>query len=235
MSIALFSLPNPVDSDSVATRGRAQGQAVIEYLGKRPSVKDSQSSLVGSVTTVSRFEETRKNLIEKLTKAVDDVFSVPGTKAGQPATKDQREELDKDKLFASMKQTAIISSSFHVAALGSALMIALPSVEMDPTIGWLGAASLVAGGGTTLAMGKSRIRKAYHGQWSRRAKHLEKALEAIATKEAEAVHRRIEEGVAPYTRFVATEKDRIEALKEECERVASAARNLRNRIQHLIT
>ena len=134
-----------------------------------------------------------------------------------------------------MKQTAMISSSFHIAALGAALMIALPSVQLDPTTGWLGTASLLAGGGTTLAMGKSRIRKAYHGQWSRRARHLDKAIEAIATKEMEAVQRRIEEGVSPYTRFVATEKDRIEALQEECERVASAARNLRNRIQHLIT
>ena len=128
----------------MATRGRAQGQAVIEYLGKRPSVKDNQSSLVGSVTAVSRFEETRKNLIEKLTHAVDDVFSVPG-KSGQPTTKAQREELDKDRLFASMKQTAMISSSFHATALGSAVMLALPSVEIDPTTGWLGVASMLAG------------------------------------------------------------------------------------------
>jgi len=219
-------------ADSVATRGRAQGQAVIEYLGKRPSVKDNQSSLVGSVTAVSRFEETRKNLIEKLTHAVDDVFSVPG-KSGQPTTKAQREELDKDRLFASMKQTAMISSSFHATALGSAVMLALPSVEIDPTTGWLGVASLLAGGGTTLALGKSRIKEAYKEQWSRRARNLQTALETIATKEAEVVHRRIEDGVAPYTRFVAIEKDRIEALKEECERVASAARNLRNRVQKL--
>ena len=206
---------------------------MIEYLGKRPSVKDNQSSLVGSVTTVSRFEETRKNLIEKLSKAVDEVFSVPGSKAGQPSTKEQREELDKDRLFASMKQISLISSSFHAAALGSTLLLTLSSIDIDPTTGWLGMASLFAGGGTTLALGKSRIRNAYHGQWSRRARHLRKALDSIAMKETETVHRRIEEGVAPYTRFVATEKDRIEALKEECERVASAATNLRNRIQYL--
>ncbi len=206
---------------------------MIEYLGKRPSIKDNQSSLVGSVTAVSRFEETRKNLIERLTKAVDDVFSVPGTNAGKPATKEQREELDKDRLFASMKQTALISSSFHAAAFGSIIMLAVPSVDIYPTIGWMGVASLFAGGGTTLALGKSRIREAYHGQWSRRARNLHQALENIATKEVEVVQRRIEDGVAPYTRFVATEKDRIESMKEECERVASAARNLRNRVQKL--
>jgi hypothetical protein len=218
-------------SDSVAARGRAQGQAVIEYLGKRPSIKDNQSGLVGSVTTVSRFEETRKSLIEKLTKAVDEILSVPGSKASrkQPLA----EDIDKERLFVSLKQTAMVSGSFQVAALGSGLLMVLPWTTIDPTMGWMGVTALLAGGGTTLAMGKSRTKHAFEEQWSRRAGHLQKALEAIATAEAESVRRRIEDGVAPYTRFVATEKDRIESLKEECERVASAARNLRNRIQKL--
>jgi hypothetical protein len=220
--------PNFFRSESVATRGRTQGQAVIEYLGKRPSVKDNQSSLVGSITSVSRFEETRKNLVEKLTKAVDDVLSVPGSGG---TSKERREDLDKDRLFASLNKTALLSSSFHASALGSLLLLALPSVNIDPTTGWMGTAFLLAGGGTTLALGKSQTQRAYQRQWTSRARHLHKALEAIATKEAEAVHRRIDDGIAPYTRFVATEKDRIEALQEECERVASAARNLRNRIQ----
>ena len=37
-------------AEMVATRGRAQGQTVIEFLGQRPMPSRSASSLVGSVT-----------------------------------------------------------------------------------------------------------------------------------------------------------------------------------------
>jgi hypothetical protein len=56
----------------VATRGRAQGQAVIEYLGKRPAIKNQ--SLVGSVTAASRFEDTRKLLGDRLSTVVRDIL-----------------------------------------------------------------------------------------------------------------------------------------------------------------
>ena len=43
-------------SDNIATSSIAQGQAVIEYLGKRPAVVGQ--NLIGSVTAASRFEDS---------------------------------------------------------------------------------------------------------------------------------------------------------------------------------
>ena len=217
-------------SDLTTSRGKAQGQAVIEFLGKRPSIKDNQSSLVGSVTAFSRVEVTRKNLVEKLTKAINDILSVP--ESGGTSSK-QWERIEKDRLFASLKQTALISCSLNAAAIGPGIMLALPSIDIDPSMGWIGIVSLLATGSTTLVIGKFRAQKEFETQWRRRADHLRKILHSIAAQEVDAVHRRIEDGVSPYTRFVTTEKDRIELFQEECEGLASAARNLRNRIQKM--
>ena len=213
----------------MATRGRAQGQAVIEYLGKRPAVKNNQS-LVGSVTTVSRFEETRKNLVERLSNAVDDILKV-GADNNKTMEEQQWEHLDEDRLFSSLKRTALLSSYLQAGALGSGILLALQII--DPITGWIGVSSLLVGGGASYTMGKARIRQRYNEQWSRRAQHLNQALDAITTKEVDRVNRRILDGVAPYTRFVETEQERIGDLRERCERVASASRNLRNRINKL--
>eukprot|EP00536_Pseudo-nitzschia_multiseries_P000865 jgi/Psemu1/179702/e_gw1.11.257.1 len=206
-------------ADSVATRGRAQGQAVIEYLGKRPAIKNNQS-LVGSVTTVSRFEETRKNLVEKLSNSVDEILKGGGA-----------EDIDKTRLFVSLKQVALVSSASQVGALSSGLLLALEAI--DPVTGWIAASSLCFGGGASYVLGKAKIQQRYNEQWSRRARHLDKALDAITAKEVDRVNRKILDGVAPYTRFVETERERIADLQERCERVTSASRNLRNRIQKL--
>ena len=80
---------NSLYSDSVATRGRAQGQAVIEYLGNRPAMKNK--SLVGSVTAASRFEDTRKALRERLSSVVLDALQ-----------KGSDESIEKEKLFKKM-------------------------------------------------------------------------------------------------------------------------------------
>ena len=216
-----------VCSDSVASHGRDQAKAVIEYLGKRPSVKDHQSSLVGTVTAVSGFDETRKNLVQRLSGAVDEVLAIPGSGAGAQ----RREELDKERLFASLRQTAIVSSSMQAGAAGTGLLLALNAI--DPSAGWAGVSVLCLGGLASSALGRARAKRTYSEQWSRKAGHLRRAFAAISKGETETVHKRILDGVAPYTRFVETERDRIGDLRERCEAVSAASRNLRNRIQKL--
>jgi hypothetical protein len=174
---------------------------------------------VGSVTAASRFEDTRKNLITKLSSVIDQIL------------KPDSDHIDKDRLFQSLKQTAIVSSMLQLGALGSGLLMSMQVI--DPVTGWIGASSLAVGGGATYMIGLSRTSQQYRQQWSQRAQRLEQALEAISDKELDRVNRRILDGVAPYTRFVENEQHRIDHLQEQCERIGSAARNLRNRISKL--
>ena len=203
--------------DSVATRGRAQGQAIIEYLGKRPAMKNQ--SLVGSVTAASRFEDTRKNLGERLSSAVNITL------------RSNEEEQEKHELYQSLWTTAAASTGFHSSALGTSMGVILGMV--DPFPGMILASSLVMSGVTCYVLGTSRIAQNHEAKWLDRAKNLEGSFIAICDKEVERVNRRIFDGVSPYTRFVDGEKDRIANLQEECEGLRSVARNLRNRIDKL--
>jgi hypothetical protein len=176
-------------------------------------------SLVGSVTAASRFEDTRKNLFDRLSTVVESIL------------KANHDHLDKGQLFRDLKQLAILSSSLQIGALGSGLSVYFNL--LDPMMGWTTMFLLAGGGGATHIMGTSHISQKYQQQWQQRADRLEHALASISDKELSRVNRRILDGVAPYTRFVESEQQRIEYLQEQCERIGSAARTLRNRISKL--
>lgn len=201
----------------MATRSRAQGQAIIEYLGKRPAMKNQ--SLVGKVTAASRFEDTRKNLIERLSTAVDNTLRT------------NEEEKEKEEVFATLRATAAFSAGLQMGALISALAISFNILE--PVPGLIVASCLALGSGTSYFLGTSRVAQTYDAKWVDRARYLDAALVTICDNEVERVSRRIMDGVGPYTRFVESEEDRIATLRDRCEGLAAAAQNLRNRIGRL--
>ncbi|CAB9523744.1 Dynamin family [Seminavis robusta] len=206
-------------AESIATRGRAQGQAVIEYLGKRPAMKNQ--SLVGSVSAASRFEDTRKILSDKLSDAV----------ITHVASSQDDEAYVEKRLFRSLQQTAMVSAGLEVGALMSGLATAAELVDI---MAGMGSCSLLAiGGGIVYGQGRRRIQNEYRGSWKEKEELLDEALEVICAKELSRVERRILDGVAPYTRFVETEQERLEKLSEHGENILVQAHSLRNRISKL--
>uniref|UniRef100_A0A7R9WM39 Uncharacterized protein n=1 Tax=Craspedostauros australis TaxID=1486917 RepID=A0A7R9WM39_9STRA len=203
-------------ADSVATRGRAQGQAVIEYLGKRPAMQNQ--SLIGSVTSASRFEDTRKSLEERLSNAVVETMDF-----------DETEEVG--RVFESLRSAAMVSAGLQIGALGSVGLAAMQSLDVIAASS--SALAFVVTGGAWLYSGTTRIRGSYQQTWKLRASRLDAALEEICSKELERVNRRILDGVAPYTRFVETEQERTSDLVDRCEGVLSSSKNLRRRIGKL--
>jgi hypothetical protein len=176
-------------------------------------------SLVGSVTAASRFEDTRKNLCERLSSAVNITL------------RSNEEEKEKHELYQSLWTTAALSTGFHTSALGTS--IAAMSGMVEPLPGIILTSVLIMSGVTCYVLGTSRIAQNHEAKWLDRAKNLEGAVIAICDKEVERVNRRILDGVSPYTRFVESEQERIINLQEQCEGLRSVARNLRNRIDKL--
>lgn len=214
MNAAALSLTIRCASDSVATRGRAQGQAVIEYLGKRPAMKNQ--SLVGYVTAASRFEDTRKNLSERLTSAVNNTL------------RPNEEAKEKEEALQFLRRAAALSTGLQIGAVGTGLGIWIEMVDSIP--GLMIALSLVLSSGACYAVSTSRVAQTYDAKWMDRSKTLGEAITSICDKEVERVSRHILDGVGPYTRFVESEQERIAILQEQSEGLSSAARNLRNRI-----
>ena len=201
----------------VATRSRAQGQALIEYLGTRPAVKNF--SLVGKVTAASRFEDTRKNLSERLSSAIEHLFRT------------NKEEAEKEEVFAALRTTAAISAGLQTGAILAAL--AIPFNILEPLPGFLGFSSLAFGSSASYVVGTSLVAQKYKARWLGQTKNLDTALSTILGNEMERVSCRVLDCVGPYTRFVESEQERISTLRDRCDSLASIATNLRTRVGRL--
>lgn len=201
-------------SDTIATSSRAQGQAVIEYLGKRPVLVGQ--NLVGSVTAASRFEDTRKDLSGKMAEAVKSVLSTYNA------------DEEKSRVFGPLKTATYISSSANLASLVSGATTALEMVDIIP-----GSACSIAFaflGFSIMPYTNGKIISDYEETWANRDEKLKSALETLAMREIQRIHKRILDGVAPYTRYVTTEEKGIETMKEECDALSNCAQILRNKI-----
>lgn len=203
-------------ADSIAIHGRAQGQAVIEFLGKRPSSKSN--SLVGSVTAASRFEETRQSLSESLTLAVQRHVDV-----------DQHEE--ETKVLQKLQSAARLSAALNATAVLSVAASAAQLVDWMVGFG-VGSACGIAGLALLSYMPK-QVAAEFEELWRMHARYLDDAVSAVCSKELERVERRVRDGVAPYSRFVEAEGQRIDMLSKKCEDVVFEAQRLRKQIVNL--
>ena len=204
-------------AESISTLGRAQGQAVIEFLGQRPSSKQN-TSLVGSVTAASRFEDTRNSLLHHLTQSLKrHVYS--DNLESEPAA-----------FLNNLRQTVLISVSLNLGALCLAMITALEWVPLVP--GALGITASLALSASVLSMGRQRLARQYADRWALRARDVDKDLELLFNRELDRVDRRVREGVSPYTRFVEAEQERINQLTEQAEDMVAATHALRHRINH---
>ncbi|CAJ1935904.1 unnamed protein product [Cylindrotheca closterium] len=213
-------------ADSVASRGRAQGQVVVEYLGNRPTMKNQ--SLIGSVTATSRFEDTRKHLGKLMAEAVQSTLQGRHAAGGGRLDKNKNANEERDSLYASIQQLAMASAALQTGGVMTGLVTL--GEFLDPFTGIALSSSLVLGGSACYVVGTSRLAKGYQEDWDNRAQRLGNSLDGIFTKELDKVNRRIMDGVAPYTRFVESEQERIDKLRDECDGLATAARSLRNRV-----
>lgn len=189
---------------------------MIEFLGKRPVMKNQ--SLVGSVSAASRFEDTRKALMDSLTDAVKTHVNID-------------EEKERQRLFDSLRRTAFLSAGLQVGTFGAAVitMAQLVDIITGVSIGSL----MAIGGGTVLSQGRWNAQRRHEQEWAGRQESLEEALQSICSKELSRVERRILDGVAPYTRFVEAEKERLDRLVDTSEDILTQAHTLRNRISKL--
>jgi small GTP-binding protein domain len=200
--------------DDIATSSRAQGQAVIEYLGKRPAVVGQ--NLIGSVTAASRFEDTRKDLLEKMSHSFKSVYGSYDA------------DLEKTSLFKSLKNATYISCAMNVLAASSGVLTAIEMVDAVP--GTMSTVGLAMSGVGILSYTNQHLVQEYESKWKQRQEKLNFALSKLCSKEIERIHKRILDGVSPYTRYVETEEELLKTLNAQCEELSNSTQILRNRI-----
>jgi small GTP-binding protein len=204
-------------AESIATIGRAQGQAVVEFLGQRPSSKNQ--SLVGTVTAASRFEETRYSLLNHISRAIQ-THVENDTAVGH----------EQEAMLTNLRRTAVVSAGLILVVLGSTVVTALDLT--NAVSGALSGSMALASGAAVVAIGRVHIAQAYATKWDARARDLDGDLDSIFAKELDRVDRRVREGVSPYTRFIEAEQERVDGLTEAAREAVATVQRLRYRINN---
>ena len=171
---------------------------------------------MGHVLAASRFEQVQETLTQQLQQA---------------AERHLGETKDEDVLLQRLQLTAQLSAGLQAGGLVSALATGIELVDLYFGTGV--AVALAAAGAVVLVQGRQHTVRAYRDAWERRGEALDEDLKLIGDQAMEKVHRRIQDGIAPYTQFVQAEQDRLEKLTTASQDAAVTARRLRNRIDKL--
>jgi len=201
--------------DWLVDKDLRQWQTVMEYLDKRRATR--HKAVIG--TPIEPFEYNRQALLDSVGRAAQEVV----------ASYDKEAEA---RDIAESVQAAVAGMALlevGAVGLGTLLTIALSSTAADLT-GIL-AASLLAALGLFIIPAKRRKAKA-----DLRAKIEDMKGRLLATmttqfeREMERSLRRLEEAIAPYTRFVRAEQERLGQVEGRLKNTLEALKILRVRI-----
>lgn len=211
-------------ASSLATKTRAQGQAVIELLGHRAtsnSLSSSSSSLqpssgspfslVGHITAASRFEETHDRILQRLRLVLQRIFR-----------EDEQTNSYGDSFQRTLSRLAGVSIGWNT------LSVAYGTMGHADLLQGLVLASLSVAAGTALVLtGRSHAAQQYTQVWNQKAEQLDHDLHTVWEEELERLERQIVQGISPFQRFVQAEEERLDALQSEAERILHASQKLR--------
>lgn len=191
-------------------------QAVNEYIDRRRLSK-YEDEMIGEVGGTFRYD--RRALLESVSKrAQEEVDRYDPEQSAHDLSLSVR---------SAVAQVAVAEAG--AVGLGAIIVAAASTVAVDVT-GIL-AASLVAGLGLFIL---PRKRKQSRNEFRRRSEELEQRLVEVMSEQfehelARSVHR-IREAIAPYTRFVRTEQEKLTRMDMDLSAVRSDLRTMRHRI-----
>ena len=202
--------------DWMVEKDLRQWQAVMEYLEKRRSVK-SDDKIIGQVG--GHFEYSRRALLDSVGRAAS------------RAVASYDKEYEAQELAEGIRFAVALAASLEVGAvgLGTILTIALTTTAADIT-GILAAGALAALG---LFVLPSKRRQAKAGLKDKIATMRQQIIAGMTAQfERELAHsiQRIQEAVAPYTRFIRAEREKLKEVQANLGEVESALKLLRARV-----
>jgi hypothetical protein len=191
-------------------------QDVTEYID-RQRLRKYEDELIGEVSGQFRYD--RRALLEAV--------------ASRAREEVDRYDVDReaDELALSVRNAVATVAVAEAGAvgLGALIVAAASTVAFDVT--GIAAASLLAGVGLFIL---PRRRKTARNDFRERATQLEERLVEAMNDQFEVELgrsvQRIRDAIAPYTRFVRTEQERLEGLQEGLSALRNDLRNLRHRV-----
>jgi small GTP-binding protein len=201
--------------DWLVNRDLRQWQAVMEYLDKRRATRHEE--VIG--TPIEPFEYSRQALLDSVGRAAQEVVASYDKEA---EARDIAESVQ-----AAVAGTALLEVG--AVGLGTLLTIVLSSTAADLT-GILAASVLAALGLFVIPAKRRRAKADLRAKIEDMKERLMSSMTAQFEREMERSLHRLEEAIAPYTRFVRAKQEKLEQVEGKLKDTLEALKVLRVRI-----
>ncbi len=194
-------------------------QDVMEYLDRRRQVSaQREGEMIGSVTR--QFDYNRRALLQSVARTADSVVKSYDRQAEAVA-------------LAEDLRTAVASAAIAGAGgigLGAAIVALVGTAAADVT-GILAGIALISLGLYIIPAQRSRAKRAFNEKMAELRTRLHNAMQEQFQKELSNAINRVQEAIAPYTRFVRAEQKKTAAMQQRLQNLNSALLSLKNEIE----
>ena len=204
--------------DWLIERDYRQWQAVMEFIERRTLHHTDQ--MIGQVR--GEFDFNRQNLLKSIGRSAQEVVD------------SYDREAEALKLAQDVQRAIIQTAAVEAGAigLGAILVVILNTTFLDVT-GVLGASALAALGLYVLPYRRQKVKTQLRTRIGDLRRRLDAAISQQFESELTASIQRIREAVAPYTRFVRVEREKLETLAAELQRAEAEWAELRRNVEEL--
>jgi small GTP-binding protein len=204
--------------DWMVDKDYRQWRDVMEYLNRR--AMQHAERMVGQVG--SNFEFTRQSLLAGVGRDAQHVVD------------SYDREAESLKLAQDVQRAIIQTAAVEVGALGlGALLVALLHTTLLDFTGILGASAVAALGLYVLPYRRSKIKTDLRLRINLLREQLNAAMARQFEKEMSDSIQRLREAIAPYTRFVRVERQKLEQLHNALQMVEKQVDQMRNAVKKL--
>ena len=206
--------------DWLIERYYRQWQAVMEFIERRSLQHTDQ--MIGQVR--GEFDFNRQNLLKSIGRSAQEVVD------------SYDREGEALKLAQDVQRAIIQTAAVEAGAigLGAILVVILNTTFLDVT-GILGASALAALGLYVLPYRRQKVKTQLRTRIGDLRRRLDTAITQQFESELTASVQRIREAVAPYTRFVRVEREKLETLAADPQRAEDEWKGLRRSVEELAT
>ena len=204
--------------DWLVERDYRQWQAVMEFIERRSLQHTDQ--MIGQVR--GDFDFNRQNLLKSIGRSAQEVVD------------SYDREAEALKLAQDVQRAIIQTAAVEAGAigLGALLVVILNTTFLDVT-GILGASALAALGLYVLPYRRQKVKAQLRTRIGDLRRRLDTAITQQFESELTASVQRIREAVAPYTRFVRVEREKLETLAADLQRAEDEWKGLRRSVEAL--
>lgn len=204
--------------DWLIERDYRQWQAVMEFIERRSLQHTDQ--MIGQVR--GEFDFNRQNLLKSIGRSAQEVVD------------SYDREAEALKLAKEVQRAIIQTAAVEAGAigLGAILIVILNTTFLDVT-GVLGASAIAALGLYVLPYRRQKVKAQLRARIGDLRRRLDTAITQQFESELTASVQRIREAVAPYTRFVRVEREKLETLGADLQRAESEWKGLRRSLEEL--